>query len=183
MKKSIIISQAQSGNHQAFEQLCKQYNGLVRRTVKSLVKDSCDAEEIMAIVLVKLYQKINKYTTSISFEAWLKTVAINCCIDFFRRKSKEVKRTVSIDSQEFYTLCSTELNGEEDMANQHLHEELEKAIRNLPKRKRRVIELYYFENKSYAEIAKLLATPEGTIKSDLSRAKQKLKSQLQTFHS
>lgn len=178
-----LIKQAKNGSNQAFDKLLKKYNNLISRTVMSLVKDSCRADEIICIVMVKLYKNINKYTTSISFEAWVKTIAINACIDYFRRMQNENSKKVSMDSEDYYQFDSYEPSGEDWVINNNLKKGIDDAIQSLPKRKRRVVELYFLENKSYKEIAKLLATPEGTIKSDLSRAKQKLKTLLQTYHS
>ena len=133
--------------------------------------------------MVKLYKNIKKYTTSISFEAWIKTIAINSCIDFFRRRKNENSKKVSLDSINYYQPDSYEPSGEDWVINNVLKKDINDAICSLSKRKRRVVELYFLENKSYKEIAKLLATPEGTIKSDLSRAKQKLKLKLKNYHS
>lgn len=181
MEDENLIKQAKNGSNQAFDKLLKKYNRLISRTVMSLVKDSCDAEEIICTVCVKLYKNIKKYTTAISFEAWIKTIAINTCIDYFRKVKNDNSKRILVDDMSLYHCDSYEPSGEDYLINNQLRKDIDKAIEMLPKRKRRVIELYFFENKSYKEIAKLLNTPEGTIKSDLSRAKQKLKTFLSTL--
>lgn len=173
-----IIEQAKNGKNSAFDVLLKEYNSLIRHSVKSLVKDDCDAEEIICIVMIKLYKNINKYTTSISFEAWIKTIAINTCIDYFRKVKNNQSRLVSLDSLNYDCLSDDSCNDDIRIASEDRHNKIVDALNLLPKRKKRVVELYFFENKSYKEIAKLLSTPEGTIKSDLSRAKQYLKKHL-----
>ena len=63
MEDTTLIEQAKKGSNQAFDKLLKKYNSIISRTVMSLVKDSCSADEIICIVMVKLYKNINKYTT------------------------------------------------------------------------------------------------------------------------
>lgn len=168
-----IIEQAKEGSNSAFNKLFNKYNRLISHVVKSLVKDDYDAEETICTVMIKLYKNIKKYTYEISFEAWIKTIAINCCIDYFRKIKNRQSKTDSLT--ELDNLLVDELTEDNRLANEDLHDKISKALETLPKRKKRVVELYFFENKSYNEIARLLSTPEGTIKSDLSRAKQKLK--------
>lgn len=178
-----IIEQAKNGSKLAINKLLQKYNRFIRRTVKSLVKDDCFADEIICTVMIKLYKNINKYTKAISFEAWIKTIAINSCIDFFRTVQNNRNKVVPLNDIVINSIDSYAPSGEECLINTNISKDVQAAIDSLPKRRKRVVELYFFENKQYKEIAKLLSIPEGTVKSDLSRSKQKLKTILQNYQS
>jgi RNA polymerase sigma-70 factor, ECF subfamily len=170
-----LIQQAKDGNEKAFTILYNMYSPLIKGVIFNIMKDENIMNELLNTVFIKVNAKISTYVTDISFEAWLKTIATNTCIDYIRTIIRD-RRNESVDDEFNYTqLHSLEKNGEETLICKSDNYLLDKALTMLSKKKRRAIELYYFENKSYKEISKLLSTPEGTIKSDISRAKKQLK--------
>lgn len=131
-----------------------------------------DAEDTLQDSFLTIFAKIKQYKNKGSFEGWLKRITINTALEKYRKKSplqivKEVSETDEIIDIDFD-------NKELDI------NFLLNLIQQLPDRYRLVFNLYVLDNYSHKEISKMLAISEGTSKSNLYRAKQILKKQLET---
>jgi len=106
---------------------------------------------------------------------WLKTIAINTAIDYIR-SSKNEKQNHYIDSEDNYIqLDSNDLSPEEVIMKQETVEQLKVALHKLRSKYRNILELRYFKGLSYEELATELGVPIGTVKSDLNKAKKRLR--------
>ena len=118
-----------------------------------------------------------QYSPKYAFSTWLFKIASNNCIDFLRKKKGN---TVSIDSKDdnenekTITLEAPTLNPEQKYIKDQKAKIMRKEVSRLKERYRRLIELRYFEEFSYEEIAKELNLPIGTVKAQLFRARELL---------
>ena len=124
-------------------------------------------------------EAIPTYTNPISFEMWLKTIAINTAIDYIR-KMKNEKRNDSIDDidnpMSFNSpLQSTVLSAEDEMVSKEDKDKLMQCMSTLRYNYRNILKLRYIDDLSYKDIASSLGVPEPTVKSDLYKARQRLK--------
>jgi len=130
-----------------------------------------DAEDTLQDSFLIIFDKIKQYKNKGSFEGWLKRITINTALQKYRQESPlELVKEVA-DTEEVEVL---------DLENPVFNiEVLIGFIQKLPDRYRLVFNLYAFDNYSHKEIAALLNISEGTSKSNLSRARKKLKTQLE----
>lgn len=153
------------------ETLIREYGNDVLRTAYMYVKDSHLAEDIFQDVFIKVNQKMHTFKGNSSIKTWIIRITINTCKDYL--KSAWNKRVVPISEYEENTLSSTE-----DFTAIEKAEE-SKMIRNvimdLPEKYKDVLLLVYYQEMTIGEAASVLRIPEGTAKSRLSRAKDKLK--------
>lgn len=171
-----LIKQAKKGCQRAFESLYKLYKPAVLSTISTYYQDEDRVSDILSIVFTKAFKKLNKFIVNDSFKSWIKTIANNTCIDY-KRKDKQERILQSVDDEEnSYQFISEQPNVEESTIQVETLKHLKRCISKLPKRQGKALSMFYFEGKLYREIAKELAIPEGTIKSDISRAREKLKS-------
>lgn len=173
-----LVKEAIVGNEQAFARLLLRYKDSIYYLVLKMVNNKNDAEDLTLEAFGKAFSNLNLYSFDYAFSTWLYRIAHNNCIDFLRRK-KGVH--YSIDS---HTDDENESNGLHLQSllpdpEQHLIIKqrgllLKHFINKLSPQYKRLIELRYFREFSYEEIAKSLDLPLGTVKVQLFRARNRL---------
>ena len=131
-----------------------------------------DAEDTLQDSFLIIFDKITQYNKKGSFEGWLKRIAINTALQKYRKKTplEFVKEVTEIEDL-------VEIDFEDKNLNIDF---LLNLIQQLPDQYRLVFNLYVLDSYSHKEISKMLNISEGTSKSNLSRARKKLKIALET---
>lgn len=131
------------------------------------------SEDLAHDAFVAAYQKIAGFEGKGPFEAWLRRIVINVCLQHIREKSKEKYVSDFLSNQ-----AVTMETNDENPANEKYdikHEELLDAINQLPEHHKVVFNLYVIDKFTHAQIGKELGISEGTSKSHLARARKKIK--------
>ena len=147
-----------------FEDVLYRYQDTVYRIAFTYCRNTTEAEDIAQEVFIKYLTKTPHLTGEEHLKAWLIRVTINSSKNFLR--SSWFRKNVPLSEQEGFTI--------EDSTNYDIHN----AIMALPKKYRAVIILYYFEDYTVREIAKILSRTETAIQTQLQRARGKLKEEL-----
>jgi RNA polymerase sigma factor (sigma-70 family) len=130
-----------------------------------------DAEDTLQDSFLIIFDKIKQYNNKGSFEGWLKRIVINTALQKYRKKNH---------LQLIKEVSDTEEVVEVDFEDTHLDIGfLLKLVQELPDKYRLVFNLYVLDSYSHREISKMLNISEGTSKSNLSRARKKLKEKLE----
>ena len=140
--------------------IVETYSDMLLRIALNRVNSIAEAEDVVQSTFERLIRRAPRFESREHEKAWLIKTAIRICIDEAR---KAVRRT------------SVPLN--EEIASAYSEEsfELLETIRTLPEKDRDAVYLYYYEEYSTKDVAKLLGEREGTTRSRLSRARQKLR--------
>jgi len=126
-----------------------------------------EAAEVMNLGFLKVFTKAGNYSEAVPFKAWLGRIMINTSIDFYRSK---LKMAFNEDLDQAGGISDGEL------PDRNLnYEDLLKMVQALPHAYRTVFNLFAIEGYSHEEIANLLNINTGTSKSNLYKARQKLK--------
>ena len=169
-----VIDRAMSGDRKAYTELLNSYRDSVYYVMLRMVNNPSDAEDLTIEAFGKAFHNIAKYTPTHAFSTWLFRIATNNCIDFMRRKS-QIPRPFDQDEGEEdemeATVPSDTRAPDELMIDRETSAALHSIVKSLKPRYRRLIELRYFEDYSYEEIATELSLPIGTVKARLFRAK------------
>lgn len=161
-----LIAQAIDGNDEAYAALVDRYKeGLYRHCFK-FMRDEDEAEDIAQEAFIKAYLHLDRYDPKFRFSTWLYKIATNLALMHLRKR-----RSVRMDEDELDKVPSG-LPGTDALAR---NRELNEAVEALPLRHRTVVSMYYWQGKSYLEIAKHMGTSVGSVKSWMSRAKKQLK--------
>jgi RNA polymerase sigma-70 factor (ECF subfamily) len=144
-----------------------------------MVNNKSDAEDLTIEAFGKAFKNLDQYTPDYAFSTWLFKIASNNCIDFIR---KQRMKTYSIDQpmtdddgdEMKITLKSNMLDPEEQIIKKQKAAILREVVQQLKPRYRVLVELRYFKEYSYEEIANELELPLGTIKAQLFRARELL---------
>lgn len=169
-----IVDGCKTGDQKAQFQIYKLYYKAMYNTSLRIVNDTMEAEDIMQESFLSAFEKIDTYSGTVSFGAWLKRIVINRSLDALS------KRKAIFEDIEAHTgirdVGSEEASRQEDLDLKV--EEVKEAINKLPDGYRIILSLYLLEGYDHDEIAEILGISSSTSRSQLSRAKQKLISEL-----
>lgn len=163
------------------ESMMRTYGNDVLRTAYMYVKDIHTAEDIFQEVFIKADRNKEGFRGESSVKTWLIRITVNACKDYL--KSAYNRRVTPL--QEFQENTLTAENGmisENDfdgIERKETQQEVRNAVMSLPEAHRDVVLCVYFQNMTVPEAAKALGLAEGTVKSRLSRAKDKLRQLLE----
>lgn len=130
-----------------------------------------EAREVLNDAFLKVFDRIKDYDTSKPFEAWFRIIVIRTAINYYRKKENEVKWTDYEENANIENLADDVEEGITDMS----PDEVLKLAQQLPPAYRMAINLYAVEGYSHQEIAENLGISVGTSKSNLSKARARLK--------
>ncbi|SMO60042.1 RNA polymerase sigma factor [Melghirimyces algeriensis] len=136
-----------------------------------------DAKDLMQETLWQAHRKSNKYVYEKSLKAWLRTMMTNRFRDQKRKKSLKLValEDAFIQSEPPHSVSNSV---EEQVEQRMMLEQVKDEIQDLPDIYRRVVLLRHFHGYSYSEISQVLDIPEGTVKTQLFRARKMLKERL-----
>ena len=173
-----LVQKALAGDEKAFARLLARYKDAIYFMLLKMVNNRNDAEDLTLEAFGKAFKNIHQYSPTYAFSTWLFKIASNNCIDFLRRKKGTYvaidNNSDSTQNNESVRLKSKELNPEEKLIRQQKAILLHRVVRRLKPRYRTLVELRYFREYSYEEIAKELELPLGTVKAQLFRAREML---------
>ena len=168
-----LIEQALKGHKKAWFTLIKRYESAIYQYGVRMTGNPHDAADLMQDIFIAVFKSLSNFRGDGSFKAWLFRIAHFRCIEFYRRKRPD---TPLEDTEELSCERPTpEHNLESDMASQSLT----LAMQRLPLAQRAVIELKFFGQFTFDEIADQLGLSSNTVKSRLYSALSKLKLDLE----
>ena len=172
------ILRCQNGSAAAFAELVERYERPLFAYVYRLNCSTADRqpEDIVQEIFLKVYQKIHnfKQLPGACFSTWLFTIARNHCIDLKRKKKTDIRNKVSENKAMIDLTVQKLVDPQRATLQNEIAERVNIAIAELPEPFRSALILRYYEDMSYAKIAQILQCNEGTVKSRVARAKQKL---------
>jgi len=160
------------------ELACKQLYDLNKRKMFGLclryANNREDAKDILQDGFLRVYRDLHYYKGNGSLEGWIRKVILNTALDYIREKKK---KGYLLDIEDYSNRMSYEMSQPDFERGRP--EGLVKMMQQLPLGFRTVLNLYIIEGFSHAQIAEKLNISEGTSKSQLNRAKKKMKEMLQ----
>ncbi|MEE0881571.1 MAG: sigma-70 family RNA polymerase sigma factor [Turicibacter sp.] len=152
------------------ERLIEQYGQEVYKIAYFYMKETQLAEDVFQEVFYKVIKNYHKFNHQSSEKTWLIRITINTCKDMLR--TSWIKRVTT-----FGVLQDSENEYEKpyDIEKKETNKELYELIQRLPQKYKEILLLFYYKDLTYEEISEILQIPEGTVRSRLSRAREKLK--------
>ncbi|MFC2119270.1 RNA polymerase sigma factor [Bacteroidota bacterium] len=172
-----IIQRALEGDEKAFADLMGRYRDSIYFLLLKMVNNKTDAEDLTIEAFGKAFKNIGKYSPSYAFSTWLFKIATNNCIDFMRRKKSNISVDNQITGYDIDSTTSLQSNypgPDESLLKKEKIKFLHIVIEKLKPRYKTLIDLRYFKEYSYEEIADTLDLPLGTVKAQLFRARELL---------
>lgn len=170
-----IIEKARSGNQMAYSQLLDRFWPEVYHFQLKRTQNENDAEDITIQTFARAFEKLESYDSGYNFSTWLITISKNLHVDLLRKRKRNFLEGSDHQGSDAMKLILDESPSAEDqlIIEQNLKTLLQ-YLKRLKPAYREIIDLRYFQEMSYAEIAAKLTEPVNTIKVKLLRAKKLL---------
>ncbi|MEE4312237.1 MAG: sigma-70 family RNA polymerase sigma factor [candidate division KSB1 bacterium] len=177
-----IIQLALEGDQKAYTEILCRYRTAIYNLIYKMVRNHEETEDLVQEAFIKAFSSLATFNEEYAFSTWLYKIAINNCIDHFRKKKL---KTFSIDTpiqskdgvitREF---SDTSFVPDRTLLSKEKSRLIQEAIDRLPEKYKVSIVLRHNEDRSYEEISKILDIPLGTVKARIFRAREMLKKEL-----
>ena len=165
-----LLDGCKKGDRKAQESLYKALASKMMGVCMRYAKDTFEAEDILQMGFVKVFQKVTEFRSDGSFEGWIRRIMVNTAIETYRKNLRSLN---VVDIDEVYDQPQSTF----DMGKLELND-LMKLVQQLSNGYRIVFNMYVIEGYSHKEIAEELGISEGASKSQLSRARAILKDKI-----
>lgn len=162
-----LVEEAKLGNNEAFEQLIEENKLKMYKVAKSILKNEDDVCDAIQNALMSAYTNLNKLQNNQFFSTWLIRILINKSYDIVNKNQRLYSNVTDID--EYNT--NENLKSFDSYNSESL---VENVLTKIDEDLKTITVLYYYNDYSVNEIAMILDIPEGTVKSRLSRARNKI---------
>lgn len=160
-----LVEQAQGGSSEAFEWIYQTHVRRIYALCLRMVSDPGRAEDLTQDVFVRVWKGLPSFKHQSAFSTWMHRLAVNVVISDRRSEKRRADRESNPDNLDEFEFEAREAMPETRM-------DLEQAIARLPAGAKEVLILHDVEGYRYWEIAQLLGIAEGTVKSQISRARR-----------
>jgi RNA polymerase sigma-70 factor (ECF subfamily) len=179
------VEKARAGDHEAFRVLVERYQGRLYRLALRVLRDEEQARDAVQDSFLKIYRSLDRFEGRSSFYTWAYRLVLNQCLDARRRdrsdRHVEFEDERSLDLPEPAPAAVAGGAGagpDEDLERSDLRRLMQRAVSALPEDARRTFLLREVDGLSYAEIARSLRIPKGTVMSRLHYARRRLRAAL-----
>ncbi|HEU4590198.1 MAG TPA: RNA polymerase sigma factor [Steroidobacteraceae bacterium] len=173
-----LLAALQAGDrHAVLEGLMDRYRQKVMHLAVSILRDQALAEDMAQTVFVKVWQALPKFDGRASLSTWLYTIARNTCLSAVQRERRIVPLedfAEVADDDGDPMLFGTAQAGAETAGQAAAEYDVARLLDQLPEPYRRVVVLFYLEDRSCEEVGELLSMPTGTVKALLHRGRKRL---------
>lgn len=172
-----FVLNAKKGDQRAFAKLMDKYQKPLYYHVLKMVKNHEQVEDLVQEAFMKAFNNLDSYNTNYAFSTWLYRITTNHTIDYLRKKKL---KTTSIDEPvktkdgEMEIQISDKAETDRNIIKKERRLIIHEAIKNLPEKYRKVIEMRHLDELSYQEISEQLDLPLGTVKAHIFRAREML---------
>lgn len=173
MNENKLLDSARRGDDKAFREIVRRYEAVVARTIKGMLGDCAEAEDIGQEVFVRFYSALNSFRGDSGIATYLTRIAINLSINELKRRRRKLRIFSTKPLDEYSNIKDLK-----DSSNIE-REEIIRALDSLDAKSKAVIVLRLINGYSTEETASILGIPMGTVLSRLSRAQKKLMALLQ----
>lgn len=175
----LVCRAREDGDQRAYADLMRMYKEPIYLLLLKMTNNPTEADDLTMEAFGKAFASLHLYTPTHAFSTWLFSIATNNCVDFIRKKRLQTIylddiRTSAEGEVYEYPIPSEGDNPEENIIHEQRVQILREVVRQLKPRYRKLVEMRYFEEMSYEEIAEKMKMPLGTVKVQLFRARDLL---------
>jgi RNA polymerase sigma-70 factor, ECF subfamily len=177
-----LLSEAKSGDHQAFAELYRRYRGMLMNRIYRIVRHPEDTDDVLQETFLKAYQHLQTFRGTCSFSTWLVAIGTNASLMLLRKRKTLRKNTCDVVAEDGETLVMEWRDPAPDPEQRYMmHQTTQKvnhAVRRLSPKLRNLVEMYYKSELRLKDAARILGVSEGTAKSRILRARGMLRRSL-----
>jgi RNA polymerase sigma-70 factor (ECF subfamily) len=186
LSDEVLMLRTGQGDRGAFDEIVRRYTSRMVNVAYQMTGDSELAQDIAQETFYRAYRSAATYKQIAKFSTWLYTIAINLCRNELRRRKHKfysLEEMAERDEESSVRIDIEDKNAkpDRDVEQRELGKLIMKAIDTLPEKFRQPIVLRDVQGLSYEETGKILKLPEGTVKSRINRARQRVKVILEPY--
>lgn len=172
-----LISQAQHGDIVAFERLMAMYQTKIHSFARAFVSDPELASDVTQDAMLRIYRSLGGFRFQSSLQTWMFRIVRNIVLDYAKsRRNKERKREQPLEATSEREIGeATTHNPEAALLAHERKSQIWSALAEIPEAYRSVLVLADIQGMSYEEVAAIVETPVGTVKSRLNRGREALR--------
>lgn len=181
-----LVHRSQAGDTGAYEELVRRYHSKIYGLVYSMTSSREDAEDLVQEVFVKAWKALGHFREQSGFYTWIYRIALNCTINFRKRRTR--RQTVTFDefdpdikTAESYREFSSKGSVLRKISLGEFREKMNEAMLKLSEKHRAVVTMHDIQGMPHADIAKVMRCSEGTVRSRLFYAHKQLQAELAEF--
>ena len=163
-----VVRRCQDGDRKAMEEIYSDYRSSLFNLTYRYTRNLSSAEDLLQDIFIKIFTHIRKLRSPEAFNAWVYRTAINACISSVRKSG----------SGKHFPLNETDNPDEAEANSIHFRLDMEKAVSTLPPKQKAVFLLHDVQGFTHEEIAQVMKWSEGTSKSQLFKARMKIRGHL-----
>ena len=171
----LLLRRAAAGEPEAVERLLGGVEALVWRVCWHYTGDRESASDCGQETMIRIWRSLGSFRFDCAFESWAYRIAANCCLDYLRKKKRENAASLEPLREQDFDPPDPSPGPEAEALRRDGHARLREAIAGLPEEQRDALVLTQLEGLSYEKAAGLLGVSEGTVKSRVNRARNRLK--------
>jgi len=170
-----LVELTLNGDTRAYDMLVIKYQNRISRLVSVYIQDFDSARDVVQETFIRAYKALKNYRQESQFYTWLYRIAVNTSYNYLKSNKSRLTRMESIeDNHQAEQAESLYMDPEHARANEDLREGIHKAVSQLSLELRSVLLLRELEGLSYEQIAEIVGCELGTVKSRISRARDRV---------
>lgn len=179
-----LVLRARERHMGAFQQLAERYKKKIYYTAYGVVKNRSDAEDIVQETLLQALRSLHLLRQPDGFGPWVLRIAYNRSVDIFRRRKREVLPEQDDEGTDLFSLMESEAPAQDPqrmLESREITAIVRTTLARLPESQRTAFTLKHVANLSIREIAEATNSSESTVKTNIYRAVQKLRADLESL--
>lgn len=174
MNEEVLVRRMKEGDKASFDLLYDKYKNMALRTAYLITGSLPDSEDVVQDTFVKVFLHCKELKKDSGFKAWMMQILVRTAYKAGKRKGRELPDDEIIGKAD----ARTEHSSLEQVLVKEEAQMLSEAVSLLPMKQRTVVILFYYQEYSVSEIAEMLGCREGTVKSRLHGARERLRGML-----
>ena len=176
-----LVAASKSGDQDAFALLVQRHQHRVFNLVYRMLQQYDEANEVTQETFLAAWQGLPSFRGDARFSTWLYRIAYNCCLKQLEQHKRDRALQTAIQAEQLLENADSETRTDTEIDARDRQTLVREQLSTLPTKYRLVLVLRHLQEKTYEEMAEILAMPIGTIKTHLFRARNLLKERLQAF--
>ncbi len=181
-----LVARTQTGDARAFDALVTRFSPRLYGLVYNMTSNHEDTNDLLQEIFAKAFRSIKGFRGKSSFYTWLHSIAVNMTINFLKKRNRrhafsldDVDNGIANDPDFIAVTSAKDPSHQANLS--ELQKRLNEAMMRLSEEHRAVVTLFDIQGLPHAEIAKIMGTSEGTVRSRLFYAHRQLQNYLQEF--
>jgi RNA polymerase sigma-70 factor, ECF subfamily len=180
-----LVQRAQKGDKTAFDLLVRKYQHRIAAVVSRFVRDYGECQDVVQDSFIKAYKSLHAFRGDSQFYTWMYRIAVNTAKNHLASRKRRPGAEVELEDAEFIDggiYVQNNDTPEHELLREELAQVVSKALAQLPDEIRQAITLREMEGLSYEEIAEVMNSPVGTVRSRIFRAREAIDARLRPLY-